>query len=443
MNRDPAVSPARTQLLTKFGRVLPLALLILYGFEFALFLVWRGGLAVYVRSTDFMPTLAAAQQIAIGQGAAIFDLDAQQAAQAAVLAPYRTLTQVLPYLHPPYEALLIVPLMPLGYITVTLVWIALSILALTAALFLLQRVLPIARPWLYLLVIYSISYQPVFRALSLAQNTMLVLLGICLTFAAVRQRNRRWDMVAGMGLLLVSFKLQVLPLVLLLVLIEGRWRALVWFGGLSAALVVVCMPVLGIAWPLQYLDLLRMVSQWDANAAVNPAIMHNWRGLVVNTVGPFSPQSASRLTIALNVISLALFGVGGWMLRTPLTHKRRAAELDLLWALGIVTAMLIASHLHPHDLTLLIFPAWVLVSRMQTATLPVKLSRGWLRLLQIEYAFMALTFFVQADAPLWVVANVTLLGVGTLLLLATIRAVEASPTESIEANRFDRVTAKD
>jgi hypothetical protein len=177
------------RLFDKFRRVLPFALLFVYIAQFTSYMAGVGGIEPYVRSMDFMPNLAAAEMIIYGHGDALYDLDAQRARQLQVLSPYYSLDEgeLLPFNHLPFEAFLIVPFMFLSYAGVTLYWTLLLASALLASLFLLQRTLPLKRSWLVVVVICAVTYLPVFRAFILGQNSPIVLLGICLVFAACRR----------------------------------------------------------------------------------------------------------------------------------------------------------------------------------------------------------------------------------------------------------------
>jgi hypothetical protein len=424
---DPRV-PARThltRLFIKFAQVLPVGFITLYLALAIAFVMRGGGLENYVRVIDSMPTLAAAQMIVDGQGTALYDLETQREAHERFLAPYRQLHEgeLLPFVHPPLEAFISVPLLSFGYAGGTLGWQLLTVFAFVAALVLLQRTLPIYRSWLPVFVLYIFSYHPVFRAFFLGQTSPLVFLGVCLTYASMRRSGNKWDFCAGIGLVLASLKLQVLPVLVLLVIIEGRWKAIFWFGAQMLALVVAMMPVLGVMWPLRFIDILGAASEWSSLNAINPAIMHNWRGFATNIAGSLAMDAITPLTALLSFSSLLIFLFMWWQSRivAGLSTQNWTNAKMLLWAHGLLTAILIAPHLNPHDLTLMIFPAWVILFAVQSGNLPRWLSVVWLSLLGALYFVMAAVFGFGANTSLWVVPNVLLLAFGTLLLVVTMR----------------------
>jgi hypothetical protein len=203
---------------------------------------------------------------------------------------------------------------------------------------------------------------------------------------------------------------------------EGRWKAVLWSGAEMAIVTIAAMPIIGSAWPLHYANWLLSVSQWSGIAAINPAVMHNWRGFATNTIGAVIASSATPTTILFTAFSLLLFFYGWWQARKQQGQtEAQPIAMDLLWALGVVTAILISPHLNPHDLMLLIFPGWVILYSVQTRVLSQRLNATWNPLLQILYLIMPISFFVRAAPSLWVVLNVSLLAFSTWLLVRSIQ----------------------
>lgn len=414
---------------------LPYAFMLFYLATFISLLNRDGGIERFVLSTDFMAVMTGAQLINEGGGASLYDLDMQHEVQKRILSPYTELgaDEIVPFNHLPFEALVIVPLMSLSYVGVTLYWMLLLASILWAALYILHRSLPLTRSWLMVVVICALSYFPVFRAFMFGQNSTIVLLGICATYASIRQDGAKWDKWAGIGMVLVAFKPQVLPLVLLLVLMEGRWKAIVWFGVEFGTLAVVCMPILGIMWPLQFANLLLDVAKWSSSSVINPAIMHNWRGFATNIVGSISSSGSNLLILFMTAVSMLLFLYAWWNTRRhnyvsisslSVAHdgSNRVIALNVLWALGTVTAILVSPHLNPHDLTLLIFPGWIMVYTIQNSDLPKRLSVYWAYLLKVIYLIVPVVFLTSGDSPLGVILNVSALALSTWLFVVTIKS---------------------
>lgn len=194
-------------------------------------LVWvkaveaRGGLELYVRGIDFMPTIAGGVAIRSGHGSKLYDLDAQLAAQRQVRAPYLKLTDdhLLPYNHLPFEALALVPFVDLPYGVLYGGITLLALISVTISCWLLNRELPIKGAACSVLIAVVCSYHPFYQSLWLGQTSAFILLGLCGTYAALKRGHEYW---AAIPLLFVALKPQVLVVFGLLILLLGYWRAL-------------------------------------------------------------------------------------------------------------------------------------------------------------------------------------------------------------------------
>src|SRR5436853_238940 len=69
-------------------------------------------------------------------------------------------------------------------------WTLLMALAVWLSLRTMQSVLPVPAAALPIVALAALSYQPLFRSFMLGQNSPLVLLGLCGTYAAVKRGNQ-------------------------------------------------------------------------------------------------------------------------------------------------------------------------------------------------------------------------------------------------------------
>lgn len=355
------VNPKRRPLVFLLGITVTVCLLLLHGLIWVRSVESLGGLERYARVIDFTATLTGAQIIHAGEGANLYDSAQQRIAQEQILAPYVQLKDdtLLPYIHPPFEALVFAQLLSLPYGVLYLLWSVLIVLAFGGALFFLSRTVPITSPsrWLFLLAVGSFS--PLHQAFWLGQSSPLVLLSICGVYAANKRGRDGW---AGVSLALLVLKPQILLAVGLLLLLLGYWRVLVVCGGISAGLCLASMLLLGATWPLQYARFLSGIASWQGNHNEYPAIMYNWRGLLTNLLGDSRPGSLAFGVTALSLLSLGLL-FGAWWWSGGGEATAQPARQDVLWSLTCLVAVLIAPHLYIHDLVILILPAWLIVAR--------------------------------------------------------------------------------
>ncbi|HEY0072043.1 MAG TPA: glycosyltransferase family 87 protein [Chloroflexia bacterium] len=418
-----ATSPKRLLRLLAIGVCAASLLVYMLGWYMAARDPEMQGFDGLVRRSDFVSNLTGAKVIAEGNGHNLYNLDVQREAQDAVLYPYFKLDpgSILPYNHIPFEAMLTAPLVQAGvpYTAIFTLWELLMVALLAASIWTMQRVRPVHGAALLVMVAAAVSYQPVARAFILGQNSPRVLLGLCLVYAASRQKQDVW---AGLALLLVAPKPQVLPMIALVLLLQGRWRALLVFGGAMAALCVAAMPVLGVEWPLQYARLLVGVAGWQETGAIDPGIMHNWRGFATNLFVGWAPALVTPLFLLLTLLSVGLV-VWLW-LKTRHGEATGApttawhASFDMMWAVAGIVAVITSLHLNPHDLVLLIFPAWIVGTYALNSAFG-SASRLCLALLWLGYAVIPAAYFLQRVPGVssgGVVLSVLLMAVGAVLL---------------------------
>nr|MBF6613933.1 DUF2029 domain-containing protein [Chloroflexota bacterium] len=319
-------------------------------------------------------------------------------------------------------------------------WTLLMVIAVGMSLWLLNRALPVDRRLLVLVVLALCSYQPLWRSLMLGQNSPLVLLGLCGAYLSLKRDRPVW---AGLSLLLVALKPQLLPVVLLLLLLQGRWKTLGAFAASLTALVVAVMPILGVAWPLDYAKLLLGVAGWKDTGAIDPGIMHNWRGFATDLFGGWLPGIVTPFFLIMSLLSVALVVWAWWRSRGQSVQETGAPGrsacyspgYDLLWALCGIIAVVTSLHLNPHDLTLLIFPAWVMAAYATSGRWNKRVSQLWLSILWVAYLLIPVTFYGDAAnvAPgLAVVPDVLLLALAALLLARQLASpLQAARTEPV------------
>lgn len=386
----------------------------------------RGGPDSYARLVDLAATLTGAQVIRDGHGADLYDLAVQRTTQERVLAPLVTLKAdtLLPYIHPPFEALLFAPLLGLPYGLLYLLWSGLVVAATLAALFLLSRATLLAPPARWVALAAFCSFSPLYQAFWLGQSSPLVLLGLCGAYAGSKRGHEGW---AGVSLALLVLKPQMLLVVGLLMLAQRRWKMLAACAAIVGGLSVAAMPILGPAWPLRYARFLSGIGGWQGNHNEYPQIMYNWRGLLTNLLGPVAPAMIAPALVALTVAALAVLFWAWRRLRPRSATDSWGREHELLWALVVPIAVLVAPHLYIHDLALLILPAWIVVARL-SAMGEQRRTRIWLTLLWLGYALTLASLFRAEDVPAFpTVPGVLLIAAMAGLLIQEIGTQAARP----------------
>ena len=293
---------------------------------------------------DFRAFYAAGHILRTGQAANLYDYDLQHAVQNTRIGGR---TAALPFVYPVYAAAPFAPLSFLRYKTAFYTLLALNLILLGLAVWVMLPWLePLRTLWPPLPWLLFACFYPVGIALVQGQVSIFLLLVLCLCFASL---HRDRDTLAGALLALALMKFHVvLPIVLLFVLWR-RWRFLGGFAAGATAVAAACLALAGVTGMKNYIHAMALAAQTGAVGTTRDAYqvfsakMPNLHGLT------FALAGDSRWgTVLLAALSLAVLA---WTARAGYSFPR-----------AIVAALLVSYHLHLHDLSLLLLPLALILS---------------------------------------------------------------------------------
>jgi hypothetical protein len=321
---------------------------------------------------DFTVFYTAATMLRSGLGHRLYDERAQYEVQEKIIGRIPSRHGPLPYIHPPFEALIFLPLSFLPYSQAFAVWDLLNVVALFGVAFLLRRsvnALRLIPPWEF--VGLSLAFFPVFVSLLQGQDSILLLLVCTLGFNALK---READLLAGCWFALGLFKFQLIIPLLLLIVIWRRRRVALGFAAVSILLVLLSVGLVGWEGALGYPAFAMGMGTARNLGAVPAALMPNLRGIVEGWSFAASP---GVLQIVLITSSVVLLAFASWKTRPGGTE-----QLNLQFSLMTVVTLLIGWHTNAHDLSLLILPL-VLIADYCLHLLTGERSRKLLLLLPV------------------------------------------------------------
>jgi len=306
-----------------------------------------------INDLDFSEYYAAGQIVRQGLGRQLYDLKLQLAFQLKLAQPH------VFYNHPPFEALLFVPLTLLSYPAAYLSWVLLSVGLLTYAAVMirsntnvisaLSRYARIQADFGLILLLFM-TFAPVTTCLLLGQDSPLLLLIYTLTFILLRCRREFWAgcMLAG-GL----FKFQlIVPFVVVLVL-RRKWSFVKGFALIGALLILISILVSGPAVLIEYPRFLLLNPVYQQVAGFAPEYMPNIRGFVYLLL----KGRAAALS--------AMLVLGGSVLVTWLAAKNwNDRRFEFSFSAAVLAALLVSYHLYNYDLTLLLLPISILCGEL-------------------------------------------------------------------------------
>jgi len=321
-----------------------------------IFLAYRSRGGVSIGLPDFSIFYTAGEILHEGRGHELYDDRVQEAVQRS-FSPIglQKRGSILPFNHPPFEALVFVPLVHLSYLNAYLVWLGINLGLILAVLVLLRRNFVIlgSAP-LYLWMLASLGFYPLFIALMQGQDSIFLLFCYTMAFLAFRcgaeSREGAW---VGIGL--CKFHL-VLPFVFPLALLR---RKKFLTGFFSVAFFLALLGLVAVGWK-GYMSYPAYVLSGENNSSYfwNSSSGHvaNVRGVVGSVFPRVTPQFQIGLIAAVSVALLA-----GLTFAARKAFLISAVHPELVFALSLIATALVSYHFYMHDLSFLFLAALIVV----------------------------------------------------------------------------------
>jgi len=336
-----------------------IAIIIWGGWLFSL-LRGRGNLDAFsqVVGGDFMAFYTGGRFLLDGRLAEIYNLSAQRSFQES-LGVQVAATGFHPFINPPFAALMYAPFATGSYLSGLIMWWLVGAICFVLAIVLLYRNLanisttdlespPSAIRSLRRWFLYALTFYPTTAWVAYGQITALLLFLFVGTFVLLRRKH---DFAAGFIWGTLLFKPQLAFVLVVVLIIKWRWRALL--GGLLA---VCCWLATGfvIGWPpmLEYLQISSELMEFLRVEGYKSWGLHSLYGFSILLFNAISPLATTLLAYLLMAIGL---GVMVWVWhRTPWQPGSR--QWDMTMAATFAASLLISPHLFMYDLMLLLLP---------------------------------------------------------------------------------------
>ena len=320
-----------------------------------LFFLWNIREQIGQGAPDFTSYFTAGIVLRTGDGVHLYDFRTQEKVQAHFVAKTELRRGPLAYIHPPFEALLFVPLSLLPYREAFLGWslVNLGLLLLVACL--LRGSIAVCRgvnTWL--LTFAFCAFFPVLANFHQGQDAILLLVVVCLAFRALKRESL---FAAGCLLGLGMFKFHIiLPLALTL----GVWHGFRFAAGFLATTCgegLVSLLLVGWKGALEYPSFAWRVVSAPALGGVPFHRLPNLLGLV----GGWSVYEVEwEVKAAVLVGSVGLLIATIWL--RPLVRNQSAYNLGFGGA--VIVAALVGYSSNTYDLCLLILPLAIVADHL-------------------------------------------------------------------------------
>ena len=330
--------------------------------------LWRVRERIARGDPDFTVFYTAARMLREGEGAQLYSSRAQLAAQSEFARNADIRRGPLPYIHPPFEALLFLPLTYLPYPRAFATWNLINLAILGGVAILLRRSLPSLQVFpVWQMVLFSLAFFPIFANFHQGQDAILLLLVVTLSFRAF---DREADFLAGCWLGAGIFKYHlILPLALILIFWRGK-RFILGFASVSTAALLISLALVGWNGALQYpLYAWRVVSE-PAFGGIPPRQLSSLYGLL--TGWDFSQKFTLAMQIVVAICSIVLLMIVSRL--RSCGQSRQTSSLCV--SAATITALLVGYSTNTYDLSLLVLPLAV-VANCLLANAPGARSLLW------------------------------------------------------------------
>lgn len=294
---------------------------------------------------DFVVYYTAATILRDGLGHQLYVSQVQAEVQKRLTGQLPERLAPLPYIHPPAEALIFVPLTQLPFLQAFLLWDLLNIAVLFGVAWLLRSDVSWLRsvsPWEF--VLGSLAFFPVFETLLQGQDSVLQLLFCVLAWKAL---NKKSDVVAGCWLALGAFKFQFMLPIVFLIFIWKRRRVVIGFAAVSVVVALISVRLVGWRGLLRYPAFALQIANTPSWGGVPPDFLPNLHGLVMGWPLHLSGAVGTGVVILISA-GLVLFAVArGRKWQGPGNN----APLLLL---AIAVSELVGWQTNVHDFSLLV-----------------------------------------------------------------------------------------
>jgi len=301
-------------------------------------------------SSDFRIFYTAGLMLRRGESKALYNEELQARTQREFALPGVQRGGPLPYNHPPFEAILYVPLTYLRYFPAYCVWFVINTLLVVGTIYHVRPYLPtLSADFRSLLILTSLAFFPVAYALLQGQDSILLM---ALYFLAYDAMHAGKDSRAGVYLGLGLFKFHLVIPFAVILLLRRRWRALAGISAVAMAEVLASWAMVGGSQLIYYPHFAWQVNRQHAPGVIVPENMANLRGLFLGWNAMNPPSHWVEIALVLVSVGLIVWVSRQW-------HPIDMQDLrswNFGFSLCLVVSYLVGYHGYNQDMSLLLLP---------------------------------------------------------------------------------------
>jgi len=322
-------------------------------------LLWQFRDSIFAGYGDFASFYAAGKLVAGGHSSELYNPAYQQGAQRDFAAEVKIRNGPLPYIRPPFEALLFLPFAYLSYHAAWISWTLLKLVLILAIPFVLhahsgERGLSVC----LLESLLCLATFPVGLDFLQGQDAVLLFFVFALALRFILQgRNALGGAVLALGLF--KFNLVLPFLFVFAVTFPKRSRLLSGFFATAMALALISWAMVGWSGVAHYPAYVWHLHERPEWGVVQARSMPNLRGLLALLVGSGNMSRFIYIAFAAGAMLLGLLAI--WSRRTSTANAEpRSRESVARFSFAITISLFVSYYSNSYDLTLLLLPLLML-----------------------------------------------------------------------------------
>jgi hypothetical protein len=333
----------------RFVAAFLLAMAIAHGSEF-----WQQRARLLAGYGDFSSLYTSGLMLRRGEGKLLYDWHEQWRLQQEFSPNVDIRKGPMPFIRPPFEALIFFPLACFSYPVALAIWSLTKLVLLWVSARVLPRPYPFTRIYpVWLEVALCLGFFPVFLDLFQGQDAILLLVIVA---AALNRLQSGKDVAAGLVLALGLFKFHLVVPIAIILWLAGRARILAGFLPGATALVAICCVISGWSVLSTYPAYLLDLNRTPGVGFVTTQSMPNLRGVLSAFVGRAPYPGPIHWLLLPAAIAAIWLTVRLWR---PLMNTGFRG-LGLGYCLALLVAILTSYYARSYDMTLLIVPLLLL-----------------------------------------------------------------------------------
>jgi hypothetical protein len=292
----------------------------------------------------------------------------------------------LPFPIPPFFALIFSPISLIPRVPAYYLWTLMLIGLLIWLLVLLDRLF---KNWSkrekQVMILIIMAFWPLAHTFLLGQLSIFILICMVQIYMLMKESKQ---VKAGIWMALLILKPQTMMMPAVVTINKRYWRVAISAIVTTLAIVFISSLIMGFRPWMQYIELLKLMSNSFGEFGIFPNVEYTFRGTLYNILGSNRGEIINVISITALVLAMGLIYF--------LWKKASDANdpfFELVFAIAIALSVILSLHLFDHDSLMLVLPAALFYDYLKRTNSPTSAYSIFLLLCPMVFFFSAVNPF--------------------------------------------------